>query len=155
MFSIKILWRYNFLMQKNWLFLSCKIPPSTSELFVSYKLWQTLATMIKIYKSTWCENRENMALHSFREQSYFGFMMTWLLLFFWAGGEVLKWCRPYFKRPGYRFTKGLTQNLNLRTNLKLKYNIKSLNNIQPNFRFQASFLYYWTMSFTFSTWSVV
>ena len=30
---------------------------------------------------------------------------------------------------GYRFTKGLTQNLNLRTNLKLKYNIKSLNYI--------------------------
>ena len=57
--------------------------------------------------------------------------------------------------PGYRFTKGLTQNLNLRTNWKLKYNIKSLNYIQPNFRFQASFLYYWTMSFTFSTWSVV
>ena len=56
---------------------------------------------------------------------------------------------------GYRFTKGLTQNLNLRTNLKLKYNIKSLNYIQPTFRFQASFLYYWTMSFTFSTWSVV
>ena len=56
---------------------------------------------------------------------------------------------------GYRFTKGLTQNLNLRTNLKLKYNIRSLNYIQPNFRFQASFLYYWTMSFTFSTWSVV
>ena len=59
------------------------------------------------------------------------------------------------KAPGYRFTKGLTQNLNLRTNLKLKYNIKSLKYIQPNFRFQASFLYYWTMSFTFSTWSVV
>ena len=57
--------------------------------------------------------------------------------------------------PGYRFTKGLTQNLILRTNLKLKYNIKSLNYIQPKFRFQASFLYYWTMSFTFSTWSVV
>ena len=51
--------------------------------------------------------------------------------------------------PGYRFTKGLTQNLNLRTNLKLKYKIKSLNYIQPNFRFQASFLYYWTMSKTF------
>ena len=32
--------------------------------------------------------------------------------------------------PGYRFTKGLTPNLNLRTNLKLKYNIKSLNYIQ-------------------------
>ena len=31
---------------------------------------------------------------------------------------------------GYRFTKGLTQNLNLRTHLKLKYNIKSLNYIQ-------------------------
>ena len=59
------------------------------------------------------------------------------------------------KSPGYRFTKGLTQNLNLRTNLKLKYNIKSLDYIQPNLRFQASFLYYWTMSFTFSTWSVV
>ena len=53
------------------------------------------------------------------------------------------------------FIKGLPQNLNLDTNLKLKYNMKSLNYIQPNFRFQASFLYYWTMSFTFSTWSVV
>ena len=53
------------------------------------------------------------------------------------------------------FTKGLTQNLNLRNNIKLEYNIKSLNYIQPNFRFQASFLYYWTMSFTFCTWSVV
>jgi len=50
-----------------------------------------------------------------------------------------------------RCTKGLTQNLNLRTNLKLEYNIKSLNYIRQNFRFQASFLYYWTMSFTFST----
>ena len=29
--------------------------------------------------------------------------------------------------PGYRFTKGLTQNLNLRTHLKIEYNIKSLN----------------------------
>jgi len=63
---------------------------------------------------------------------------------------------------GYRFTKGLTQNLNLCTNLKLEYNIRSLNYIQHNFRFQASFLnywtsflYYWAMSFTFSTWSVV
>jgi len=27
---------------------------------------------------------------------------------------------------GYRFTKGLTQNLNLRTPLKLEYNIKKL-----------------------------
>jgi len=52
-------------------------------------------------------------------------------------------------RPGYRLTKGLTQNLNLRTHLKLEYNIKSLNYMQHNFRFQASFLYYWTMSFTF------
>ena len=52
---------------------------------------------------------------------------------------------------GYRFTKELTQNLNLRKNIKLEYNIKSLNYIQHNFRFQASFLYYWTMSFTFST----
>ena len=49
--------------------------------------------------------------------------------------------------PGYRFTKGLTQNLNLHTNLKLEYNIKSLNYIQQNFKFQASFLFYWTMSF--------
>ena len=31
---------------------------------------------------------------------------------------------------GYRFTKGLPQNLNLRTNLKLEYYIKSLNYIQ-------------------------
>jgi len=33
---------------------------------------------------------------------------------------------------GYRFTKGLTQNLNLRTNLKLEYNKKSHNYIQQN-----------------------
>jgi len=65
------------------------------------------------------------------------------------------WVAMLYGPPGYRFTKGLTQNLNLRTNLKLKYNIKSLNYNQPNFRFQASFLYYWTTSFTFSTWSVV
>ena len=44
------------------------------------------------------------------------------------------------KGPGYRFTKGLTQNLNLCTNLKLEYNIKSLTYIQKNFRFQAWFL---------------
>ena len=43
--------------------------------------------------------------------------------------------------PVYRFTKGLTQNLNLRTNLKLEYNIKSFHYIQHNFRFQASFLF--------------
>jgi len=36
------------------------------------------------------------------------------------------------KCPWYRFTKGLTQNLNLSTNLKLEYNIKSLNYIQQN-----------------------
>ena len=53
------------------------------------------------------------------------------------------------KTTGYRFTKGLTQNLNLRTNLKLEYNIKSLNYIQKSFRFQASFLFYGTMSFPF------
>ena len=51
--------------------------------------------------------------------------------------------------PGYQFTKGLMQNLNLCTNLKLEYNIKSLNYIQQNLSFQASFLFYWTMSFTF------
>jgi len=56
---------------------------------------------------------------------------------------------------GHHFTKGLTQNLNLRTNLKLEYNIKSLNYIQKNFSFQAWFLLYWTMYFTFWTWSVV
>jgi len=55
----------------------------------------------------------------------------------------------------YRFSKGLWQNLNLRTHLKLEYNKKSLNYIQQNFSFQASFLFYWTMSFTFLTWSVV
>jgi len=49
----------------------------------------------------------------------------------------------------YRFTKGLTQNLNLRTHLKLEYNIKSLYYIQHYFRFQASFLYYWTLFFFF------
>jgi len=52
---------------------------------------------------------------------------------------------------GYRFTKELTQNLNLRTNLKLEYNVKSLNYIQQSFRFQASFLFCWTMSFYFFT----
>jgi len=51
--------------------------------------------------------------------------------------------------------KGLMQNLNLRTNLKLKYNIKSLNYIQKNYRFQAWFLLYWIMYFTFFSWSVV
>ena len=44
--------------------------------------------------------------------------------------------------PGYRFTKGLTQDLNLRTHLKLEYNIKSLNYIKKNFRLQAWFLLY-------------
>jgi len=54
------------------------------------------------------------------------------------GGQQL-----YIKNvSGHRFTKGLTQNLNLRTNLKLEYNIKSLNNIQQNYRFQASLLFY-------------
>ena len=38
-------------------------------------------------------------------------------------------------------------NLNLRTNFKREYNVKSLNYIQHNFRFQASFVFYWTMSF--------
>ena len=35
-------------------------------------------------------------------------------------------------KPGYRFTKGLTQNLNLRMNLKLEYNKKYHNYIQQN-----------------------
>jgi len=49
----------------------------------------------------------------------------------------------YFKGLcGYRFTKGLTQNLNLRTNFKLEYNITSLKYIQKNVRFQAWFLLY-------------
>jgi len=57
---------------------------------------------------------------------------------------------------GYRFTKGLAQNLNLRTHLKLEYNIKSLNNIQKKYIFQAWwFLLYWTMSFNFLTCSMV
>mgnify|MGYP007091345658 CR=1 FL=1 len=51
----------------------------------------------------------------------------------------------------YRFIKGLTKNLNLRTNVKIEFNIKSRNYIQLNFCFQTSFLYYWTMSFTFFT----
>jgi len=34
------------------------------------------------------------------------------------------------KTPGYRFTTGLMQNLNLHTDFKLEYNIKSLNYIQ-------------------------
>ena len=53
--------------------------------------------------------------------------------------------------PDYHFTKGLTQNLNLRTYLKLEYNITSLNYIQQNLKFQAWFLLYWTISFTFFT----
>ena len=63
----------------------------------------------------------------------------------------------FFKQetPGYRFTKGLAQNLNLRTHLKLEYTIKSLNNIQKNYIFQAWFLLYWTMSFKFLTCSMV
>ena len=51
--------------------------------------------------------------------------------------------------PGYRFTKGLTQNLNLHTNLKLKYILKSLNYVQQNFSFLASFLFYWTVFYFF------
>jgi len=43
------------------------------------------------------------------------------------------------KHTGYRFTKGLAQNLNLRTHLKLEYTVKSLNNIQKNYIFQAWF----------------
>ena len=46
---------------------------------------------------------------------------------------------------GNRFTKALTQNVNLHTHLKVDYNIKSLNYIQKNYRFQASFLLYWTL----------
>ena len=38
----------------------------------------------------------------------------------------------YSRSPGYRFTKGLTQNLNLRTNFQLEYNKKSHNYIQQN-----------------------
>ena len=78
-------------------------------------------------------------------------------VFFMMGSQLklILYINIRIKHPGYRFTKGLTQNLNLRTNLKLEYNIKSLNYIQHNFRFQASFLYYWTISFSFSTWSVV
>jgi len=45
-------------------------------------------------------------------------------------------------RTWFHFTKGLTQNLNLRTHLKLEYNIKSLNYIQHNYNFQASFIFY-------------
>ena len=41
----------------------------------------------------------------------------------------IKFSTNTFSDPGYRFTKGLTQNLNLRTHLKLEYNIKSLNYI--------------------------
>jgi len=48
------------------------------------------------------------------------------------------WYRDHF----YRFTKGLTQNLNLRTNVKLEYNINSLNYIQQTFSVKASFLFY-------------
>jgi len=57
--------------------------------------------------------------------------------------ESLKLCKHGLKlfSSFYRFTKGLTQNLNLRTNLKLEYNVKSLNYIQQNFRFKASFLF--------------
>jgi len=43
---------------------------------------------------------------------------------------------------GYRFTKGLTPDLNLHTHLKLEYNKKSLNYIQQILSFPASFLFY-------------
>ena len=72
--------------------------------------------------------------------------------------KVLKkcpYCQVYTNPSGYRFTKGLAQNLNLRTNLKLEYTIKSLNNTQKNFLFQAWFLLYWTMSVNCLTCSMV
>ena len=47
------------------------------------------------------------------------------------------WTDTQMYGQGYHFTKGLTQNLNLRTNLKNKYNIKSLNYIQPNFKISS------------------
>jgi len=43
----------------------------------------------------------------------------------------------------------LTQNLKLRTHLKLEYNVKSLNYIQENYKFQAWFLLYWTLTCIF------
>jgi len=43
---------------------------------------------------------------------------------------IIKICHAHTH--GYRYTKGLTQNVNLRTNLKLEYNIKYLNYIQKN-----------------------
>jgi len=53
-----------------------------------------------------------------------------LYLTFKTEGEVAV-VRSITKTPaGYRFTKGLTQNLNLRTHLKLEYYIKSLIYIQ-------------------------
>ena len=50
--------------------------------------------------------------------------------FIWPEYRVRTSLKDYIKGPGYRFTKGLTQNLNLRTHLKLEYYIKSLIYIQ-------------------------
>ena len=60
-----------------------------------------------------------------------------------------------YNKNRYRFNKGPMQNLNLRTHLKLQSNKISLNYIQQNLRFQASFLFYWMMSFTFCVSAVV
>ena len=97
-------------------------------------LYRSICRVIFVDLESWCIRRNflNVSMHI---------------------GEL--WDLNIVECAGYCFTKGLTQNLNLHTHFKLEYNIKSLNYIQKSFRFQASFLFYWTMSFPFLTWSVV
>jgi len=47
-----------------------------------------------------------------------------VLLFNCQVDRILDKMRHWTYTQGYRFTKGLAQNLNLRTNLKLEYTIK-------------------------------
>ena len=95
----------------------------------------------------------------FRFQQKMPFIKCWNLSFdlrledivrsSWSSQVRIRAICDWSEGPGYRFTKGLTQNLNLRRHFKLEYNVKSLNYIQQNFRFQASFLFCWTLSFYF------
>ena len=98
------------------------------------------ASLITLMKTCWCFTLANI---------------QWDLVPLFTHIKQNEFYTPLTVQPGYRFTKGLAQNLNLRTNLKLEYTIKSLNNIQKNYIFQAWFLLYWTMSFNFLTCSMV
>jgi len=57
-------------------------------------------------------------------------------------------------RHWYRFNKGLTQNLNLRTNLEREYNIKSLNYIQrtKDFKPGSYFIELWLLRVWHAQW---